>query len=129
MSERNGTAKIDMGLGSLFDFCLPDHDRGDSLSGDEIHAYKADNDDGASEVFCPVTDFLRKCNENRFDTSKSAGTFDSTWNEPIGAAVVEKKAKVARYEVKADAMGDRISYGYDERGELIAYRWLTGKEE
>lgn len=92
MSERNGTVKIDIGLAGLFDFCLSGHDEGGSLSGNEVHRYKADGDDGAAEIPDPTAILFAKYASDRFE--KSTGTpFDATWNEPMGAAV-EKTYRV-----------------------------------
>ena len=119
MSNRDGV-KIDMCLGSLFDFCLPDHDGG--LRGDECRK-TFDSDPDYADIPNPAVELFRKFAAERFE--KPVGNHsDNTWDEPLGTRVVEKKAKVASYEVKTDAMGDRVSYGYDARGELIAVRWL-----
>jgi hypothetical protein len=106
MPNRDGTVKIDFELSTMFDFVLPDHYEGGSLSGNEV--VKVSIDDGESQVFDPVESFCRKLSENMFDTEKSAGSrFDTTWNEPLGA-VVEKKYTVGNEVLAKSELTSRM---------------------
>ena len=60
-----------------FDFLTEDS----GPSGDEIHSYKVNGDDGATEIPDPVSAAVLKMTLNRFD---KAAAVDPAWNEPIG---------------------------------------------
>ena len=62
----SNTVKIDLALGGLFDFCLPDHNEGDSLTGNEVRKIVGE-DTGESEVFDPVGAAFAKAALDRFD--------------------------------------------------------------
>jgi hypothetical protein len=106
MSDSNAV-KIDIGLGGLFDFCLPDNAEGDSLSGNEIHAYKADGDDGASEVFCPVSDFCRKLSENRLNTTPAVSTSGRLF-EKRAKATAHRTEQIGNWRLEYDASNKLI---------------------
>ena len=104
MSISDKTVKIDIGLGGLFDFCLPGYDEGGSLSGNEVHAYKVDGDDGASEVFDPVADFVRKASLDRFDAPTPA-------DSPLAKrakAVAARVERIGTWELQYDASNKLI---------------------
>jgi hypothetical protein len=68
----------------------------EEIQGDDI--VKLSIDDGESAIQDPIGDFIKAAAATRFD-SKSASTFDSTWNETIGG-VVEKQ-----YHVGGELLG------------------------
>jgi len=106
MSDNNGV-KIDVNLGGLFDFCLPNNDRGDSLSGNEVHTYK-NEDDGAAEIPDPVGQLVAKYASERFDSPK-----------PIPGRALEKRAGTVAHRV--EQLGTwRLEY--DELNKLIRAR-------
>ena len=93
---------IDLGLAGLFDFCLPDHDRGDSLSGNEINTYKADRDDGAAEIPCPVEAFCKKVTANRFGTTPAESPSGRVLEKRAGS-VAHRVEQLGKWQLEYDA--------------------------
>jgi hypothetical protein len=105
----------------------------DGLSGDEVGTFKV-NDSGESQVFDPISDFVRKASENRFEKS---GAADPGWNEPIGVVIEEREVEKRevflekrssapgriRFEIK-EVDGERWRYGYDHAGEIVSWKVL-----
>jgi YD repeat-containing protein len=113
MSDSNAV-KIDIGLGGMFDFCLPNNDRGDSLSGNEVHTHRND-DDGAAEIPDPVENFCKAVRANRFNEAK-----------PIPGRLLEKRAGSVAHRV--EQLGNwRLEY--DASNRLIRAREVDEGEK
>jgi|SRR5580704_19016995 hypothetical protein len=110
MAERN-PVKIDMGLSGLFDFCLPDHNEGDSLTGNEVRKIVGE-DTGEAEIPDPTSQLFAKYALNRFDEPTPA---DSP------GRVLEKRASAVAHRV--EQLGNwRLEY--DASNKLIRAREL-----
>lgn len=120
-------SRVPMG-NAWFDFLTEDS----GPSGDEIHGYKVNGDDGASEIHDPVSAAVRKMTLNRFD---KAAAVDPAWNEPVGVVIgkreveqrevfLEKRSSAPgriRFEIK-EVDGERWRYGYNHEGELVSWK-------
>jgi hypothetical protein len=116
MSSRDAV-KIDWRVSPWFDFCLPDHNEGDSLTGNEVDTYKV-NDTGESQVFDPCEALWKATAANRLGTTPEGSKLEKRWkdNDPFVAAI----QKAARMRKDGNTM--RL---YDAAGNLLAEKEVS----
>ena len=101
MPNNRDAIRIDFNLSPLFDFCLPNQSDDGVV---EPNAYKVDGDNGASEIFCPVTELVRKFAANRLNSEKSAGSFDATRDGPT----TKEAAPLRNFIKNSDARLEKV---------------------
>jgi hypothetical protein len=104
MSERNGAVKIDLALGGMFDFCLPDHNEGDSLTGNEVRKIVGE-DTGEAEIPDPTSQLFAKYALDRFDEPASS---PGRALEKRASAVAHRVEQIGNWRLEYDASNKLI---------------------
>jgi hypothetical protein len=103
MSTSNAV-KIDLALGGLFDFCLPDHNEGDSLRGNEVRKIVGE-DTGEAEIPDPTSALFSKYAQNRFETTPDS---PDRVLEKRASAVAHRVEQIGNWRLEYDASNKLI---------------------